>query len=56
MLYTFIKIRYIKLALPHALHVCDETFFLGLVSKFSRKIKKKEVTKNHIQQSKSYEQ
>jgi len=35
---------------------CDEAFFLGLVLKFSRKIKEKEATKNCIQRSKLNEQ
>ena len=35
------------------LYTCDEPFFF-LVSKFSKKIKEKEATKNQIEKSKSY--
>ena len=39
-------------------HAYDEDFFflIGLEPKFSKKIKEKEATKNHMQQSKSYKQ
>ena len=44
------------LALSHSLCTCDEIFFFFLMSKFFRKMKEKEATKNHIEQPKSYEQ
>ena len=46
---------YLLLATPHALCTVMR-LSLGLVLKFSRKIKEKEATKNRIQQSKLNEQ
>ena len=43
----------------YMIHAYDEDFFflkIGLESKFSKKIKEREATKNHMQQSKSYKQ